>query len=375
MTLDATEQIIRAYRDYDRRCDVVSCFEVYFTEARQMRETVAHFERFPRLVGVDGEPATPDFTVRFVDGTMLVGEISRLARTEGSLESLLRQIERYQALMQGPSAPRSAGGHEVEAVEAVDVLVLMPSGEANAARDRVDAVLSAAAQPDVVTPEVDAVEATSGKSRVTVRPCILGYAYDDESGRFIFTYDDRANNPRPRSHNRDPTLETWLQKNSDTLTCPSERFSRVSAVKRFMNDRPPAIYTATLLWLDAFPAQAEGIPPVDLSVVPAQTARWLRSNYGWGDANAVRDALEFLQRAGLARQRESDWVVALKPIANNREEVRRELIDRYLSRPRGPVTIADREDLKEKRRQDSAATERNRAAQEQLRPQTADDEN
>jgi len=199
------------------------------------------------------------------------------------------------------------------------------------------------------------------------RPCVLGYVYDDTSSRFVFTYDDRAGNPRPRSHGRDPSLETWLIRNSDTLTCPSERFSRITAVKRFMNDRPPAFYTATLLWLDALPAIAyPELPPVDVAVTPAKTAAWLRANYGWGDANAVRLALEFLERAGLARQRRADWVVALKPVANSKEEVRRELADRYLSRPRGPVTAEDRAQREQRIERERHEAEENRASQKPL---------
>jgi hypothetical protein len=351
MPPDGPERLVRDYQDYDRQCDVVSCFEVYFTEARQMVETVEHFERFPRYAATDGEPVTPDFTVRFRDGTMLVGEVSKLARNDESLESLLHQIGRYDTLTEGPSGPRDAGGHELAPVEAVDVLLLVPTGEANAARDRID----------------EAIREGRYGYEPAHRPCVLGHSYDDASSRFVFTYDDRAGNPRPHSYGRNPSLETWLVRNSDTLTCPSGRFSRITAVKRFMNDRPPAVYIATLLWLDALPAIAHPeAPPVDLSVTPADMAAWLREHYGWGDAAAVRKALEFLARAGLARQRQDDWVVALKPIANSKEEVRRELADRYLARPRGPVTASDRHEREERRERDRLEAEKNRVSQRAL---------
>jgi hypothetical protein len=348
---DGPERLIREYREYDLRCDVVSCFEVYFTQARGLSETVAHFERFPRFTGVDGNPVTPDFTTRFTDATMLIGEVSNLARAEESLQSLLHQLARYDGSAEGPSAPRAGGGHELAAVTAVDLLVLVPTAEANAARDRIDAAID---------------EGRYGYAPVA-RPCVLGYSRDEANNRFVFTYDDRANNPRPRSHGRDPSLETWLLGNSDTLTCPSSLFSPITAVKRFMNDRPPAFYTATLLWLDALPALAHPeLPPTDVAVTPRQLADWLRANYGWGDTNATRRALEFLHRAGLARQRQEDWLVALKTIANSKEEVRRELADRYLSRPRGPVTAADREAHQERRERERDEAEQNRASQEPL---------
>ena len=351
MPPDGPERLIQEYRAYDGRCDAVSCFEVYFTEVRGMIETVAHFERFPRLTAPDGEPATPDFTVSFSDSTLLVGEISQLARNEESLKSLLHQLARYDTLAEAPSGIRRSGGHELAPVKAVDILVLVPSAEANAARDRID----------------EAVREKRYGYAPTVRPSVLGYVYDATTSRFVFTYDDRAGNPRPRSHGRDPSLETWLIGTSDTLTCPSERFSRITAVKRFMNDRPPAFYTATLLWLDALPAIAHPeVPPVDVSVTPADTAAWLRANYGWGDANAVRSALEFLAQAGLARPRRDDWVVSLRSVANSKEEVRRELADRYLSRPRGPITAADREEHVQRVERQRQQLEQNRASQEPL---------
>lgn len=132
------EQLLREYRDYDAKVDIVSCFEVFFCESTSLPATVAHFERFPRYAGADGELATPDFTVLFNDGTMLVGEISKLAREEGSLASLLHQIGRYDTLAQAPSDPLRGGGHELTDANAVDVLVLVPDGEANAATDRID---------------------------------------------------------------------------------------------------------------------------------------------------------------------------------------------------------------------------------------------
>jgi len=348
---DGPERLIREHREYDLRCDVVSCFEVYFTQARGLSETVAHFERFPRFTARDGNPVTPDFTVRFTDATMLVGELSNLARAEESLESLLHQLGRYDGLDEGPSAPRAAGGHELAAVSAVDMLVLVPTAEANAARDRIDAAIE---------------EGRYGYAPV-VRPSVLGYSRDEANNRFVFTYDDRSNNPRPRSHGRAPSLETWLIGNYDTLTCPSSLFSPITAVRRFMNDRPPAFYTATLLWLDALPAlAAPELPPTDVTVTPGQIAHWLRTNYGWGDTNAVRGALEFLARAGLARQRQEDWIVALKTIANSKEEVRRELADRYLARPRGPVTAGDRRAQQQRRNRHREEAAQNRASQRLL---------
>lgn len=58
--------------------------------------------------------------------------------------------------------------------------------------------------------------------------------------------------------------------------------------------------------------------------------------------------------------------MALKSIANSKEEVRRELADRHLARPRGPVTTGDRDEQDERRERDRQEAEQNRASQQPL---------
>ena len=332
------DRLIRDYKAYDARCDIVSCFEVFFAHSQALAPTVRHFERYPSYEGPDGNTVTPDFTVLFTDDTLLVGELANLARHDGSLESLLKQIGRYDSLRVGPSASRAAGGHDLSEVSETDVLVLIPAGEANAASDRID----------------EAIQQQRWDYAPNRRPTVFGYSYDVPESRYIFTYDDRSGNPRPQSHGRRPSLEGWLIEQSDTLRCRSRHFGPVKLAQRFMNDRPPVLYMATLLWLDVLPGiAAPEHPPIDLNVTTSEVATWLRSNYGWGDADSVRSAFDFLRRAGLARERQHDWAVALGQIASGQEQVRDELVDRYLARPKGPVTAQDRVEAEERRERDA----------------------
>lgn len=345
------EQLLREYREYDAKVDIVSAFEVFFRESTSLPETVAHFERFPRYRAPDGEIATPDFTVLFNDGTLLVGEISKLARAEGSLEALLHQIGRYDTLIKAPRGPRAGGGHELVEVEAVDVLVLVPDGESNAAIDRIDEAIA---------------ECRYGYAP-RQRPTVMGWSFDAAGSRYIFKYDDRSNNPRPRTHGRNPSLTSWLQGAHDTLVCSAERLAPLKVRHRFMNDRPPGLYMATILWLDALPAAAiPNVPPVDLEVKAADLAAYLRDSYGWGDANAVNIGLEFLQRGGLARPTSEGWAIELKEIASSRGEVHAELLRRHLAKPTGPVTAADREQAAERAARDKEERERNQQGQGEL---------
>jgi hypothetical protein len=105
------------------------------------------------------------------------------------------------------------------------------------------------------------------------------------------------------------------------------------------------------------------VPPVDLEVQAADLAAYLRENYGWGDVNAINSGLEFLQRGGLARPTADGWAIELKEVATSHEEVHAELLSRYLARPTGPVTAADREEAAERAARDQHERERNQHGQ------------
>lgn len=346
------DQLLREYRDYDAKVDTVSAFEVFFRESTSLPKTVVHFERFPRYRAPDGEFVTPDFTVLFTDGTLLVGEISRLAREEGSLEKLLHQIGRYDTLTQAPSGPRGGGGHELVDVKAVDVLVLVPDGESNAAIDRIN----------------EAIDEGRYGYAPSQRPTVMGWSFDAAGSRYIFKYDDRSNNPRPRTHGRQPSLTSWLEGAHDTLVCSAERLAPLKVRHRFMNDRPPGLYMATILWLDALPAAASPeVPPVDLNVKAADLAEYLRTSYGWGDVNAVDIGMDFLQRGGLVRQSSDGWAIELKEVASSSGEVHAELLRRHLAKPKGPVTAADRKEAAERATRDQEERVRNERGQSELR--------
>ncbi len=345
------EQLLREYKEYDAKADIVSCFEVFFCQAETLSATVVHFERFPRYAAPDGHQVTPDFTVLFKDDTLLVGEISNLAREEHSLEDLLHQIGRYDSLAEAPSGPLGGGGHTLTDIRAVDVLVLVPEGESNAAIDRMNA----------------AIEERRYDYAPRQRPTVMGWSFDVAGSRYIFKYDDRTNNPRTRTHGRNPSLTSWLEGQHDTLRCPASRFGPVKIRQRFMNDRPSGLYMATILWLDALPAAADPeVPPVDLEVTAADLAAYLRVSYGWGDTDAVNSGLAFLQHAGLARPTASGWAIELKEVATSREELHSELLRRHLAHPTGPVTATDRNQIAVRAARNKDERERNKQGQRSL---------
>lgn len=314
------ERLLGDFRRYDACVDIVSAVEVWFSKAEGMRETVARFERYPKIEHSDGEKVTPDFSVLFNDETAYVGELCNLALEPASLDSLCHQIGRYDSLDRVPSA----GGASAQ-VKAVDVLVFVPQGEANAAVARL-----AEARKDPGHPY--------SPDRF---PTVFGWSFERERNRYIFSLARGDENQRPRGHGRKPSLEEWMASTTspDTLTGQPAHFGPIKVGRRFMNDPTPPLYMATLLWGVVFPAISGG--EGDISTSAAEIARNLRNNYGRGRADEVEGALHLLQAGGLAQREGPDgWVIAHQPINRHEEDLAETLIDRFKSRPSGPVTFA-----------------------------------
>jgi hypothetical protein len=328
------ELLLSEYRRYDACVDIVSAVEVWFTKATGMKDTVVHFERYPTIGHADGEDATPDFTVLFDDDTAYVGELSNLSLQASSLDSLCRQIGRYDELHQVPGPD----GELVE-VSAVDVLVFVPQGEANAAVAR-------------TSKAVDDPDHAYSPARF---PSVFGWSFEPERTRYIFSLARGDANHRPRGHGREPSLESWMSaiENPDTLTGLPAHFGPIKVARRFMNDPTPPLYMATLLWGSVLPTMSGG--EGDISTTAAEIAERLGRDYGRGRSHEVVHALDLLRTAGLAQREGADgWLIAHQPINRHDEDLVATLIDRYKSRPSGPVTLAAKERARKARQEREA---------------------
>lgn len=322
--------LLRAdYERYDRCVDIVSAVEVWFTKVTGMRDTVARFERYPTISG--DIAATPDFTVLFEDDTAYIGELANLSMQPGSLGSLVEQLDRYDRLEWVPGPD----GTLVE-VEAADVLLFVPHSEANAAVARMAGVIEDPDQP-------------YSPSRF---PSVFAWSFDATRSRYVFTLAGGEQNHRPRGHGREVSLEEWMSSpmGPDTLTGMPRNFKEIKVARRFMNDPTPPLYMATLLWGTVLPSMSGG--EGDVSTSATELADRLRHDYGRGKANEVNAALELLRTAGLAvREGHDGWVIAHQPINRHKENLADTLIDRYKSRPSGPVTFASKEEGLRNRRE------------------------
>jgi hypothetical protein len=304
------------YFEYDRRVDIVSVVEAWFTRAQGLPATVHHFERFPHLRHPDDNPARPDFTVLFTDKTALVGELSNLALAEGSLDDLAAQLLRYDSLKAIPAGPRHSQTQPVTMAKELDVVLFTPLEVANAACDRLAAALDDPKHP----------------YKPRRPPMVLGHALDRDT--YTFVRPTRAKNNLLPDYGRTPSLSSWLAQGSDTLRCAPQHFAPIKAQSRFMNDGPPSLYTATVIWstlLPSYLAETDQLSPVDLDFTIEELVRRMRRDYGYGRTADVLEALELLRVARLAEEHGAGWRIFYRDLGGIEADISQALLHEYRS--------------------------------------------
>lgn len=276
-------QLITAFEWYDQQVDIVSAFEFLFTEAEGMHQTVEHFERYPKINApspTKDEPkrvlrSTPDFTVLFKDRTGLVGEISRLALHERSVDSTCDQLDRYSTLT---TLPRTSHGLMAPVTD-VDVMHIVPFRIAPDAVQRI--IHQRLLDPD-------------NPFNPAVRPCIVAFARETD-GTYTFQRQPDPANGDIRGFNRSPHLGERI----GNISVAVKYFKDIKADRKFINDPIPPLYLATHLWIHTWPSQYGGSRD-DITVDPTETAAGLRAQFGRIGKDDVIAALSLLAQAGIA---------------------------------------------------------------------------
>lgn len=314
------EELLQAHRLYDQYVDVVSAFEWLFTETKAMPGTVAHFERFPRVQGPEGNPATPDFSAVFVDGTGLVGEIARVALHEGSVDDLCHQIRRYDALTELPGS----SGQQIN-VGHVDVLLLVPL---DIGTDVVRRVIT------------ERLLDEDHPYKPSHPPCIVQYVA--QSDKYVFQRRPDNGNGQLRDNEREPGLGDWLARSD--FKPPAAAFAHVKAQRPFINDPVAPLYLACQLWTKAFPTLTAGTTPVGdykpLIKTADELAEDVNAMYGRVGKTALRDAMGILVASRCAESLGVDrWRVAWGDLAHKGGEEVGEVLARRTQKPpaKGPI--------------------------------------
>jgi hypothetical protein len=301
-------RLLQGFRTYDEHVDVVCALEYVFTHVTDVAATVDNFERFPRIQ-VEGKVLTPDFTVRFKDGTGIVGEIARISLEEGSVDKLAKQILGYSKTLALPSA-----GGLSKPVSHVDVLQIVPL---QVAPDAVGRLWKRYSDPEHFYAPAEF-------------PCIAQYARLKDPDLYVIQRHGGDNNGRLcNESNRTPDVgKDWLP----NLNLQVHRFARIKAEKPFINDPVNALYLAVILRQKVWPSRYGAEPFVKVTV--SETAGWVREQYGVGRNAEVKAALELLRRAGVATlaRDQKTWTVPLGRLGRERGEVQELLATRVAER-------------------------------------------
>lgn len=303
----AEQRLLAEYETYDQHVDVVSALEWLFTEVKDMGQTVAHFERFPRIT-LGGKTLTPDFTVLFSDGTGIVGEIAKIALHENSVDKVCTQIGNYAVLDHIPGP-----GGRLTAVDHIDVMLLVHADVGLAAIKRIIRERFADSEHPYSPPEP---------------PCIAQF-FRTES-HYTFQRLPDPDNGALRSGERTPDVGAYM---SEGLRIQATRFVATKARRGFINDPINPLYLATHLWTRTWPTEFGGGQD-NITVEEQATAELVKRQYGVGGVTVVRQALDLLKQAGLAvSQGGGTWTVSRRLLGRSGDrDVHRHIARRATTR-------------------------------------------
>ncbi len=319
------QKLLDCYRVYDTAVDVVSALQFLFTGAKDLKDTVDCFDRYPKLRGTDRAPATPDFTVLFKGPAAVVGEIARFGLPDESVDSLCRQIGRYETI------PSVKGEKRLVKPQYIDVLLLVP------------AELGTEAVRRIIRERYQNRDNSYKPQRP---PCIVQWSRSDEL--YVFQRLGEPENGRLREEGRIAGLNTWLDKGSVKIR--AGRFKENKAAYAFMNDPVDPLYLATTLWSKTFADMARAVlatveagGTVPLRIEGTTLAGLLHKHYGTSvTVTDIRRAMNILVACKLA---DSDpaggWTVAWGPITlrGGENELHRVLAGKAATLPHtGPIT-------------------------------------
>lgn len=312
------QRLLDEYETYDAHVDVVSALEWLFTGAdvKDLPDTVAHFERFPRIP-VNGVVLTPDFTVLFTDDTAVVGEIASIAVHDNSVDKLCHQIGGYAAL---PGVPAQDGS--IRPVAHLDVMQIVPARVGNAAVKRIIE---------------ERLADTDHAYKPDRPPCIVQYSRDQ--GTYTLQRNQSPSNGTIVVGERAPNIATYLD---NDLNIKPEKFVGIKTLRAFVNDPVPPLYLATHLWIRTWPNML-GAGSDDVEIEISATMSALREYYGVGRAKEVRGALHLLASAGLAAELGGDrWLVSRRLLGRSGDRDVHKIIAKRSATPTKPLVKAPR---------------------------------
>lgn len=265
----ALGSLLNGFSNYDQQVDVVCCWHGHFEQYVQ----AGTFDHFPVRKLPDGRELTPDFVADF-EGYCMVGEICRLPNQPEGFVTSVNQAKRY-----------------LELGENVDVMMLLPHGTAAQSEKRM-------IDQDLLEDE---------------RVVVVSFVRNDGDATPCWVF-ARATQLRDISFRDEflgeKSLHHVLTDQMDTIRVPFHYSFEQRIQFPFMNDNPPASYTACYLWQFVFNvllSQDEYLDrviegaPLDIADVSMSTIAAVCDDMGIKIRGVwVAAALDLLVDAGLA---------------------------------------------------------------------------
>lgn len=312
------DDLLEKYNLYDQAVDVVSCYQWLFQNVKELAATVQHFERYPRIP-VGQKTLTPDFTVSFVDGDALVGEVARIARQDKSVDGLCRQLHGYSQLTSVPDRPTRQGTQFTPA-KTVDVLFVT---HMRLAKEAAQHVLK------------ERLDNPTHPFKPPRRPVLVEFSQDQDE--YVFVLYPEGNGTLARGQ------RAAVYGDKEPYVCRPGQFDRLKIQYGFMNDNVAPLYMATRLWLRVFPNAFWDDDHKEVAITLQKLVAVVRDQHeGKGTSADVRQGMEVLVAAQLAKEVQpgTEWTVKRQSLRRTDKDVAHAIVERIVKRT---AAAADRQ--------------------------------
>ena len=332
-----THQQLKLFYDYDDGLTCVACWYYMFRDLSVYQPFTRHFEWFPQIKQED-LLKTPDFTVLLTKGG-IIGEVkANMPQDDTAFDKELEQIASYDSISCLPDVR-----NEFCQVADIDKILLV--------RDTCAA--------EVTQRIIDKFHSDEHWFQMRKPPIVMEYFYSQDYGdtRFVIRRVQHEGNgvfSRMQTNPPEKDLYWHLCEKKRPIRLPPSAWVTTKTKYMVMNDTPPPIFCAVLLWgyLMQWSVRDRGYSPsttrnrsYELKVSITEIASQIRSDVFFNQTLQVtwiRMGLDYLKTCGLAENEKANrdiYTIRLQPLIGGRvankddigelRDVAKELAERY----------------------------------------------
>ena len=322
---EAVNDLYKGYIRYDLCLDIVSCWEAFFAWCAEQHPSIC-FHRFPVCPVPVGKPLTPDFCCAYGDKYGLVFDVKTGIPNDQDMRkrqienNILPQLKKYSEISTFNCVKYAPGNgltnFWVVKPKLVDVVIVGNYLQSEILADSLFGALDDPRNKDFVParPPILLIENRPGD--LTSKAYTFRKHHDPRNGNFADT-----------GLNSELDLGRKLTTGDKTLTVLPKAFMDLKIQTPLVNDDPPPLYLASLLWtryLPAFLDEVKGIRAEDgffrgvkFVVTIQEMADFVNQKIPTGRVQPewIEHAFLFCGPMGLARKtREHEFEIILKQL-------------------------------------------------------------